>query len=472
MNDELQSMTERLVFKFPDARNLININLPEKEYGQREKVQFTLRHEKMLSTGDLATMSIAVFRSDKQIRSTDNMVSNILLTSDVPVSNRNGVQLEGDSGNWIDPIDLLLLTKDWRRFGWDNIVQDDPVDYQYPAELNGPILTGSVIKNDNGELPRSILINFMGKAPFTSSVDIDSDGIFHFEIPPILRNDRIHFFNPYHKLNTDQIIISSPFGTNAVRDSVNSSNFPPGQKQILEAFNANIQVSQIFREFNHINGRLTADNDTAISFYGTPDHMYLLDEYTRFETIKDLFIEYIRWAVLKRNNNMEDGFYVANDDLLTEKALTTIDGVPVFDVNKILNFDPLKIERIELITDYYFVGSTRFGGIVNFSTYDGDFGQQDLPEYMIQKLYRPLQRPRSFYSPDYNQNQESLRRIADYRNTLYWNPQVILNEGGEIDLEFYTSDDTGTYTLEINGITNSGVPIHLTDSFSVRDRKP
>ena len=42
-----------------------------------------------------------------------------------------------------------------------------------------------------------------------------------------------------------------------------------------------------------------------------------------------------------------------------------------------------------------------------------------------------------------------------FRTTLFWEPEVI-TKNGEANLTFFTSDETGTYKIFVEGITNKG----------------
>lgn len=53
-------------------------------------------------------------------------------------------------------------------------------------------------------------------------------------------------------------------------------------------------------------------------------------------------------------------------------ALVLLDGVPVFDIDKLFLFEPLKVKTIDVVARKYFRGSGVFEGIVNMSTYSHD----------------------------------------------------------------------------------------------------
>ena len=72
-------------------------------------------------------------------------------------------------------------------------------------------------------------------------------------------------------------------------------------------------------------------------------------------------------------------------------------------------------------------------------------------------------RPYSFYSPEYPNG--PILGDVDYRRTLYWNPNVITDENGKAQVEFYNNSITKRFTLEAAGITSAGVPYILDTGF-------
>ena len=72
-------------------------------------------------------------------------------------------------------------------------------------------------------------------------------------------------------------------------------------------------------------------------------------------------------------------------------------------------------------------------------------------------------RPYSFYSPEYPNG--PIPGDVDYRRTLYWDPNVITDEDGNAQVEFYNSSITKHVEIEAAGITASGVPYTLDAGF-------
>jgi hypothetical protein len=62
---------------------------------------------------------------------------------------------------------------------------------------------------------------------------------------------------------------------------------------------------------------------------------------------------------------------------------------------------------------------------------------------------------KEFYSPDHAViNKEYID--PDYRNTLHWQPEVVINNEGKSEISFYTSDEEGEYLIHGEGKSADG----------------
>ena len=63
--------------------------------------------------------------------------------------------------------------------------------------------------------------------------------------------------------------------------------------------------------------------------------------------------------------------------------------------------------------------------------------------------------PAEFYSPDYS-NQTPSEEKKDYRRTLYWNPNVEIDDEGEAEIKFYNNSRQTTLSVEAEGQAQDG----------------
>ena len=198
--------------------------------------------------------------------------------------------------------------------------------------------------------------------------------------------------------------------------------------------------------------------DTS-AFYLKPDARYLLDDYTRFTTIEEVLREYV---ILMKVTKKEGKYHfpvldISNGQLFTSDPLVLLDGMPVFNLNKFLQFDPLKLKKLEVVNRRYILGGSSFNGILNWQTYNGDLGNYELDPHAIVLDYEGLQLEREFYAPVYNNEDQLLSHIPDFRNVLLWSPDIKMPVNGKQEINFYTSDLTGKYAAVIQGVSTNGL---------------
>ena len=68
-------------------------------------------------------------------------------------------------------------------------------------------------------------------------------------------------------------------------------------------------------------------------------------------------------------------------------------------------------------------------------------------------------RPEAFYQPDYSQRQPD-SRPADYRRTLYWNPNAVTDEQGRFTATFYNNGKETRIRMSAAGVTADGRLLH------------
>jgi hypothetical protein len=229
-----------------------------------------------------------------------------------------------------------------------------------------------------------------------------------------------------------------------------------------------MQVNSIYHEAALQSFR-KSDGD-SVAFYGKADETYMLDAYTRFQVMEEVMREYVPGVIVRKRR---DGFhFLLLDDVhhtaFTGDPMILLDGVPVFDTDRIMAFDPLKVKKLDAVTRKYYLGPAVFQGIVSYATYNGDLGGFELDPKSVVLDYEGLQQQREFYSPVYETAKQRSTRLADQRYLLYWTPTVTQQADGSGKLTFYTSDVPGRYRIVAEGLTADGEPVHAEQVFSVK----
>ena len=128
------------------------------------------------------------------------------------------------------------------------------------------------------------------------------------------------------------------------------------------------------------------------------------------------------------------------------------------DMTQSLNF-LRSLQAVELITDYAprMEGSRRYWG-ANQPTVDVGFKPQTAgvrPTYRDRHfILHGYDVSEEFYSPCYRER--PLPSLKDYRRTLYWNPNLELDENGRADVVLWNNSLSTSITVSAEGITPTG----------------
>ncbi|RYG07490.1 MAG: TonB-dependent receptor, partial [Chitinophagaceae bacterium] len=72
---------------------------------------------------------------------------------------------------------------------------------------------------------------------------------------------------------------------------------------------------------------------------------------------------------------------------------------------------------------------------------------------------------RQFYSPKYDTNPDPK---PDFRTTVYWNPHLVSDANGKTNINFFNTDQSGTYRILIEGIDGFGNLARKVISYQVK----
>jgi hypothetical protein len=456
-NSEKQPVCERLYFKYPEQRLAIEMIADGGQHEWRKKVNIQINTTDQDGKAAMADMSMAVYRIDS-LQGVDEMdINNYLwLSSDLVGKiesseyyfNNNGVGSE-------EAMDNLMLTHGWRRFRWEDILQNKKAVFDFVPEYSGHVISGKIVKTETG-LPQKEIDGFLSvpgtKTQFRTAMS-DANGRLNFDMKEFYNDGEIIVQTQDSSCNIE---ILNPF-----IEKYSSKVLPAfSLTQVNQAAFLNHHIgSQVQSTYigNKLKQFLYPAVDTN-AFYFKPDATYLLDNYVRFTTMEEVLREYVTQINVRKKDGV---FHLPMADILRRHffesdPLVLLDGVPIFDINKFMSYDPLKIRKLEVMSRTYYLGNTFFEGIANFVTYSGNLPSYELDPHATVIDYEGLQLQREFFSPVYETQQQSDSRLPDFRQLLYWSPNITTNEKGKNNISFYSSDLSGKYAVVLQGITTDG----------------
>ncbi|GAB3895182.1 hypothetical protein [Spirosoma agri] len=455
---------ERLYFKRPAEPLAMTLATDQKRYPYRTKVTLTASVQATAPKTDQADLSVAVYRVDSLSAVNPNdILSYLWLSSDLQgVVESPAYYFQPENADVRQATDNLMLTHGWRRFNWETVLADQTnknakKGFQFIPDYNGLLIQGRVTNpTTNAPVPNVLAyLSAPGKPVRLFAARSDSTGRLRFEMQDFYgTQDVIVQTNPQDSLY--RLTIDSPFAEQPPATRLPALVLDENQTEPIQNRSVAMQVQNTF--WNEQSLRYTYPTVDSAAFYGIPDESYRLDAYTRFPTMEDVLREYVL-GVQPRQRQGHFRLVVPNApyrELFDENPLVLIDGVPVFDMDKVMAFSPLKVQKLDVITSRFFLGSMVFSGIVSYMTYKGDLASFPLDTRLLKLDYDGLQLQREFYAPRYTTDKQRTSRLPDARTLLYWNPSLRTNDQGKGQIDFFTSDVAGSYLVEVNGLTASG----------------
>jgi len=465
-----QPRCERLYFKRPEDKMLINAEADKKDYPLRSKVSINVSTADNQSHNFLpGNLSVSVYRLDSMYQPADeNIFSYLWLSSNLRGNIENlDYYFSNENAETNAALDNLLLAQGWRKFDWNKIMENKTPVFKYVPEYSGHIITGRVT-SEATKKPVSGLVVYLsvpGRRVQLKGCVSDSAGFVHFDMKDFFGAGQVVMQTHDGEEGAYHLEIFSPFYEAYSNNPLPAFYVSESEGDDLQKQNLSVQIENAYheKELQKLSNPLV----DSLPFYIKPYKTFMLDDYTRFTTMEEVLREYVDEINVRRKGAdfrlmtlnipafaLKDMQFV--EPIFENNPLVLLDGVPVFDINKIIAYDPLKVQKLEEVTSRYYWGPITADGIASFTTYKGNLDGFTLDPHDLFLDYDGLQKQRIFYSPDYSTEDQLKSRLPDFRTVLYWSPGIITSDQGNTPITFYTGDVPGKYWVDIQGISPNG----------------
>lgn len=417
----------------------VQLQLSGKKFKGREKVSVTL------TAKDAAAVSISVRKKEATFDDRGTMLKS------------QSIEVAGDTSH-------AENSKSGAPFPTPKNSQSATSAKTYLPEIRGHLITGTLTPKGQGTSKKNILASIPGLDFVFQAVAADQNGNFTMVIDHMPESSTMIFQVQDDDINNYTLKIDDPFLSDHSKFKPTPISFDSSLQAVIDERNIYTQIENAYYEAKKDSVPL----HRTTSFYNIPDKIYRLDDFTRFPTMEDIFREYILEVILKHARNTFSLQVVSPrfGDPVPREPLMLIDGVPILNTNTLMAFDPLKVERIEVVREKYFYGALDIDGIVSLKTYKGSL--EDLPVISSHRenLVK-IQSDKIYFFPDYSTDKLKLERVPDYRLQLYWNPKISLAKDQNVVVDFYTSDVTGDFEIIVEGFSGDGSLVSTREMISI-----
>ncbi len=485
-----KAVAERLIYnENPKNKLELRIATDAQTYSKRSEVTIDYRLAgNPLDTLKLATISTTVIPQSLHVSPGETLSSFLFLTSDLKGHvHQPSYYVSPENPDRLKHLDLLMMTHGWRRFDWQNLIDEEFPQLEYFFE-QGIRIEGTVrnFTDRKNTMASNLRLSFADNLLFQLETTSMGNGLFWFDklnftdtltaivktfqesrkkerkldntfiqihdrkIPPMGE----YYLSPFRITTKDKLMIER--GKRALKET-------PASKQNL------VISDKLVKEDKETHNDPFKGRQGMI--YSDPDHRIMLDSFPNY--YRDIF-QYLYGV---------PGLVVTG---FAPNARVKIRGIESFnsptdplylldglerDVNFVNNLNVMNILFIDVLKGpsanvYGSRGAT--GAIVLYSRQAGDFRAIKDKELVGQSVFRlaGYTPPRQFYMPDYSNPAQKQSGRTDLRSTVYWNPHMPIDNGDTTD-QFYTSDELGNFIIYSEGITVDGIPFSGTAVFTV-----
>jgi hypothetical protein len=417
---------------FGDSKKQINytITLGKPQYSSREKVKIEISATDMAGKPVETDLSVSVAKS-VVINSTD-------LTSFYCFNTNNG------------PV---------KRLGGP----------EYLAELEGHLISGYLrVKVTDEPLKNTDLsLSFVGKTARCQFGKTDENGEFNFVVKESGLNEIV-----IQPLSPDisgyYIELNQPFISTFSKVTPGKFYIDSSKSDEINKVIVGMQINNIYEPFRQ---KMPDYAKNIIpDFYGRPENSIRMADYIELTSLREVVKEILPNVYTLKQNGKHD-FKLINKfrgQPFENKPLILVDGVPIYDFEKVLSINSKEIEKADIINTRYFISGNIFDGIVSFVTKKGNLSVLEFDNSIFRQVYEGCEIQNIFYYPDYSTSATKGNRIPDYRNTLFWKPDLHTGKDGKAEVEFFTSDESFDYTIVTEGMTSDGKTGYSSKSLKVR----
>ncbi|MCG6189889.1 carboxypeptidase-like regulatory domain-containing protein [Maribellus maritimus] len=489
---------ERLLFVNLDKKPEIQAESLKEIYDRKEKVKINLSLKNSMGEplSGVCSASVIPINSKRDEIWAENIMTALLLSNELK-GEIPALGIYFSEHKYSEKLlDLLMLTHGWRRFTWENILDNSQHEPNNSVGLSGLVTTRKGKPVKNGEVTLMNMNKFSAIATKT-----DNQGRFEFnnsEFTDILDDTKLvltatnsqgrknvfvtidDFVNveKLKELNRISNRLYSSAGnsfTTGEEDLSPDQNHSPGSLYASDTTKRNIWVEEVdvkakiptvipveTYEKEHQSYTLE-DKDIHINFGYNPKTgiLQLIKQVAgHFDTAaggKILFRGYN--SILPEN--MQGAVFVVNG---------RVAGFSYEDVDYLNSSDieTIKVTKSSAAGLKYTPYGT--GGLIEITLKGFKLSETpSSPEVDPNIVHIPgYTKVREFYSPVYK-NQKQKDEAIDLRKTLYWNPNISISALGNATIQYFNSDVPGEYLLKIEGIGKSGIPFYTTKKYTVKN---
>lgn len=451
-NENSEVLDFSIYYNTPAKPLSASIEGPKKSYKPGEQVALRLDIP-ALGEGDVAAVSVAVCK--KGVNRPINLVLPEWLINNPLLFRPGYLKQESVDVGLLDQLNLAFILHQpelANNTALISAIKASELQLEYFPEVRRASISGYV-KTKPAGTPVSgsmVFLSYIGNHTEIHVNETREDGYFVFSLQPY-HNQQDLFLCTLDGDPGEEILINNDFAGQFAPPAIIPIDVDTSDRKLLEEMYINQQITALNKTTN-------LQPEQAVDYrlgFGTPDISIRLEDYIDLPSMEVVLNEIVPYVkVRKKKAEYRITILDSETGLSYENHLILVDNIPVTNVNELMQIHPAKVEKVDVINRTYILGDNTFKGILMVTTLTENFGGISLPPDAVFLKYPLFNEEMSFAEPRPGKEVGDMLHQVDLRNTLYWNPNLILDH--EQTISFYASDHESDYEIVIRGTTRSG----------------
>ncbi len=413
--------------------------------GDYQQMDIDLRLDNTLAPGNYSVSVLDAKDAESDSRS--NIATSLLLFGDLGYDMKNPwFYLDPDSEKASRATDLIMMTHGWKRFDMENIVNHDfpEIHYGFPEgfALSGEVAPRSSARK-TGEINVELSIHQNDRI-YTHDTETNEDGEFVFsnliydgEFMAKLRIDT----------RFDKRAMDIELGGRDFYETQYTNNFHTRPLQVTSRGD-DWERTQRPETIIQKRGLIEPGEERTPSMFANADQVIYFDDIRdQYNTVLDVLRTRVRGLRISGGEITMRG---PSSVFFTNEPLFLIDET-VVNRGAFLNMNVRQIDRLAVMRgpQSAILGARGANGALLIYTLRGDSQWHQSYEYILRGFHEPVETFESKIDTD---------KFVQYDldRTLFWEPNLQVDENGKASLSFETDDKVRNVRLIIQGIDEEG----------------
>ncbi len=327
-------------------------------------------------------------------------------------------------------------------------------------ETKGIIVSGKIRSDDNEINGQTIYLSTPDTIANLQYVITDSSGSFHFMLSSYYEGKSLFIGLMKNKKNANyNFIIDDKYSSFIPYKP--SNNYAKIQSSYIKRLQDIATVNKSFEV------KFSKELTSELSYFYCPqlysnaDHSVHTSDFLYLNQLDVIIQETLYGVKINKKDKNSVNIFDSHRNQIYTNSFVFLDGVPFFNISKVLEYGTDKVKRIEVINSTWVLDTLLFNGVLSIFTHNYEiFNFKNEKNQIVIPVGKYLPRTTFFY-PNYSSG-NIMQNKPDFRQLLYWNPQVKLVKDKPKVIEFFTSDLCSDFLVKVEGVTNMGKPVSST----------